>query len=66
MSRWKLKSCPRCRGDVYTEREADTLSERCLQCGFVHYLSLPRKSAVQDNRNGDGQRYQETNDRVMV
>ena len=28
-----LKSCPRCQGDLYAERDRDGLCVRCLQCG---------------------------------
>ncbi len=31
---WKLKGCPRCGGDVITERYHDTQHEMCLQCGY--------------------------------
>ncbi len=27
-----LKSCPRCRGDLFLEREIDGHAVRCLQC----------------------------------
>ncbi|MEE8414296.1 MAG: hypothetical protein V3R96_07070 [Dehalococcoidales bacterium] len=39
MTRWKLKSCPKCRGDVYIERELGNWYARCLQCGHQQYLS---------------------------
>ncbi len=32
--RWLLKACPRCRGDLYLERDGHKLSASCLQCGF--------------------------------
>jgi ribosomal protein S27AE len=38
---WKLKSCPRCGGDIFLEGE-DKWYEDCLQCGYAHELkSLP-------------------------
>lgn len=38
MRTWKLKSCPRCGGDVYIDRGMDTWYEECLQCGYVREL----------------------------
>jgi len=31
---WRLKSCPRCDGDVFLERDISGWYERCLQCGY--------------------------------
>lgn len=28
-----LKACPRCRGDLFLERELEGIGVRCLQCG---------------------------------
>ncbi|MBN1600844.1 MAG: hypothetical protein JW915_04500 [Chitinispirillaceae bacterium] len=39
MSNWKLRGCPRCRGDVYIENDNDEINERCLQCGYVKQIS---------------------------
>ena len=33
---WRLKSCPRRRGDLFLERDVKKEIESCLQCGFVH------------------------------
>jgi len=30
----RLKSCPRCRGDVVTDRDLHGWYEQCLQCGY--------------------------------
>lgn len=35
MTRWKFRSCPRCSGDVYVEKDNNDTYERCLQCGYV-------------------------------
>ncbi len=35
---WKLKSCPRCRGDIFLDQELDGWHEQCLQCGYVHNI----------------------------
>ncbi len=34
MPRWKLKSCPRCKGDVFIDRDLDGWYEQCLQCSY--------------------------------
>ena len=32
---WKLKSCPRCGGDVFVDRDVyEGWYEQCLQCGY--------------------------------
>ena len=33
MAYWKLKSCPRCNGDVFVDTEDYKRTEVCLQCG---------------------------------
>ncbi len=39
MAIWKLKSCPRCGGDVFLNRdEYNWWYEQCLQCGCVREL----------------------------
>lgn len=36
---WKFKSCPKCRGDVYLERDFEgAWYEHCLQCGYLRYM----------------------------
>jgi len=39
MAVWKLKSCPRCSGDLYIQRETDGWYEECLLCGYQHDVS---------------------------
>jgi len=34
MVRWRLKSCPRCGGDLLIDRDLDHWYEQCLQCSF--------------------------------
>jgi len=34
MARWKVKSCPRCGGDMFVDRDMDYWYEQCLQCSF--------------------------------
>lgn len=31
---WRFKSCPKCKGDIYLEKDIDGWYERCLQCGY--------------------------------
>lgn len=35
MVMWKFKSCPRCGGDIFIDRELDSWYEQCLQCGYL-------------------------------
>ena len=36
---WELKSCPRCGGDLFIEKDLDSnWYEQCLQCGYLLYL----------------------------
>ena len=36
---WRFKSCPKCRGDVYLERDFEgAWYEHCLQCGYRRYM----------------------------
>jgi ribosomal protein S27AE len=39
MAVWKLKSCPRCSGDVFVAREVDGWRETCLLCGYHRDVS---------------------------
>lgn len=34
MVMWKLKTCPRCQGDLFIDRDMDGWYEQCLQCGY--------------------------------
>ncbi len=31
---WRLKSCPKCKGDIFLEKDYSGWYERCLQCGY--------------------------------
>jgi len=35
---WKLKSCPRCKGDVFVDSDEYGWYEQCLQCSYLSYL----------------------------
>lgn len=32
---WRFKSCPRCGGDTFIDRELNRWYEHCLQCGYM-------------------------------
>ncbi len=38
MVAWKSKSCPRCGGDLFLDRDIYSWYEECVQCGYVHDL----------------------------
>ncbi|MEE8413465.1 MAG: Lar family restriction alleviation protein [Dehalococcoidales bacterium] len=50
MTIWKLKSCPRCKGDVFIEKETDSWYARCLQCGNQLYLPSDYQSYLNRTR----------------
>ena len=35
---WRLKSCPKCRGDMQIDHDHRGWYEWCLQCGYQHEL----------------------------
>jgi len=39
MVTWKLKGCPRCRGDIFVHKESDGIYEHCLSCGYQRDIS---------------------------
>ncbi len=45
---WRLKSCPRCKGDVLVDRDHYGWYEWCLQCGYRHNLINIIKKPLQD------------------
>ena len=34
MSKWKVRACPRCGGDMFVDRDFDSWYEQCLQCSY--------------------------------
>ena len=38
MVMWKLKSCPRCGGDVFLDRDFYDWYQQCVQCGYLRDL----------------------------
>lgn len=39
MTRWILKGCPRCSGDLNLLQDEEGYYEDCLQCGYHRYFS---------------------------
>ncbi|MFC1995752.1 hypothetical protein ACFLVM_02640 [Chloroflexota bacterium] len=35
---WKFKCCPRCRGDIFLDKDLDGWREKCLQCSYEREL----------------------------
>lgn len=46
MLHWKLKSCTRCGGDLYIDRDMDGWFEQCLQCSYRRELRELKKQPV--------------------
>ena len=46
MLHWKLKSCSRCGGDLFIDRDMDGWFEQCLQCSYLKELRELKKQAV--------------------
>jgi hypothetical protein len=43
---WKLKTCPRCQGDLFLDKDMDGWYEQCLQCGFrkeLRPIAMPKR-----------------------
>lgn len=36
-----LRSCPKCHGDMYLEKDSYGTFRQCLQCGLVRDLAVP-------------------------
>ena len=51
MLRWKLKACPRCRGDLFVDKDQDNWYEQCLQCGDRSELKYWISPKSQEFRN---------------
>ncbi|MEE9399939.1 MAG: hypothetical protein V3V23_06690 [Dehalococcoidales bacterium] len=49
MAIWKFKSCPRCGGDIFIDRELGDWYAQCLQCGYLY--SMPGKVKVDQHHD---------------
>ena len=38
---WRLKSCPRCGGDISIEKSPNGWEEKCLQCSYLREYGTP-------------------------
>ena len=41
-----LKGCPKCRGDMYLEKDSYGVFRQCLQCGMVQDATAAVKTAA--------------------
>ena len=56
MVRWKLKSCPRCGGDMFVGRDLDFWYEQCLQCSYraeLRPVKVYKEPVTAGHSNGD-------------
>ncbi|MCX6012117.1 MAG: hypothetical protein NTV30_01630 [Chloroflexi bacterium] len=37
---WRFKACPKCKGDVFIEKDMFGWYEQCLQCGHMRDLAV--------------------------
>ena len=50
MGKWILKGCPRCKGDLFYEKDQFGNYLQCLQCGFMQDVIIVK--AVTVNKHG--------------
>jgi len=41
---WRLKSCPKCQGDLFIDWDANGWYAQCLQCGYLSDLDSMLKA----------------------
>jgi hypothetical protein len=47
MVKWRVRSCPRCSGDLFLDRDLDFWYQQCLQCSYrVELKPLSVKEAT--------------------
>jgi len=46
----RLKSCPRCKGDIMLERDRWGWYEQCIQCGYLRDLENPAEEEGQNRQ----------------
>ena len=34
MTKWRVRACPRCHGDMFIDRGMDSWYQQCLQCSY--------------------------------
>jgi ribosomal protein S27AE len=43
MTKWRIKACPKCGGDMFIDRDLDSWYEQCLQCSYRVELKTMNK-----------------------
>ena len=43
MVKWKFRSCPRCNGDIFVDKDLRGWFEQCLQCSYARDLGSTTK-----------------------
>ena len=56
MARWKFRSCPRCDGDIFIDRDLYGWFEHCIQCGYISDLKNTVKVEQQQTWSGKGRK----------
>lgn len=51
MVTWKIKSCPRCGGDMFLDTDRNAYFDHCLQCGYLEEKRIIRE---QEHRHDAG------------
>ncbi len=49
---WRLKTCPKCSGDIYAEEDSRTWFEKCLQCGYMREREVALATEVVNTNRG--------------
>ncbi len=52
MVTWRLKSCPRCGGDIFVHPDVDGWIEQCLQCSLRRELPGVSRQKPTANKTG--------------
>jgi len=47
---WKLKGCPRCKGDLELDRDEWGWYEQCIQCGYMDDKATVTQLPVPESR----------------
>ena len=54
MAMWNFKSCPRCQGDMFLDRDQDSWYEECLQCSYHLHRVAAAPALLLPLLEGDG------------
>ena len=59
MALW-IKGCPKCKGDLYSDRDIMGYYRQCLQCGYTFYeqrrrpVRVPTSGSIPPGDEGEG------------